>query len=296
MQQDTDKKKEIIIDMSTGDPDDFLSLLLLLGHPEVSVKAVTLTPGNDEQIGLIKKALHWFNLDVPIGAFDINYEKSCVPEWYTQTFGKIKRSRDAYTAPDLLVQIIDPGASLFCGSALNNISAAIKLGQDKNKHPKAKEVFIQGGYAGPELTNALNRPDNLQTKHSENLEKDKKAAWSVIKSKIAPNKYFISENICQDIYYTAETNELLSPLKKHNLSLALIWKAMDRYFKKHRKPKRISKLFAACCTINPEIVKWKEVEIIRKNKGWGSLPSDTTECYISTDYNQQLFEQTLCQY
>ncbi len=61
--------------MGTGDPDDFLALLFLLGHPKVNLKAVTLTPGNAEQIGLIKKALHWFKTDIPIGSSDINYDK-----------------------------------------------------------------------------------------------------------------------------------------------------------------------------------------------------------------------------
>ena len=34
---------DVVWDMETGDPDDFLTLLLLLGHPQVNLKAVTVT-------------------------------------------------------------------------------------------------------------------------------------------------------------------------------------------------------------------------------------------------------------
>lgn len=34
-----------VLDMETSDPDDFLTLLLLLGHPGVALRAVTITPG-----------------------------------------------------------------------------------------------------------------------------------------------------------------------------------------------------------------------------------------------------------
>ncbi|MFB2980068.1 hypothetical protein [Microseira sp. BLCC-F43] len=53
--------------METGDPDDFLTLLLLLGHPAVNLKAVTITPGSPQQIGLVRKALSFFNLDIRAG-------------------------------------------------------------------------------------------------------------------------------------------------------------------------------------------------------------------------------------
>ena len=43
----------VVWDMETSDPDDFLTLLLLIGHPRVNLKAVTVTPGTPDQIGLV---------------------------------------------------------------------------------------------------------------------------------------------------------------------------------------------------------------------------------------------------
>ncbi len=62
---------DVVWDMETSDPDDFLTLLLLLGHPEVNLKAVTVTPGTPAQIGLVNHAIsNLFGLDIPIGAYN----------------------------------------------------------------------------------------------------------------------------------------------------------------------------------------------------------------------------------
>lgn len=43
----------VVWDMETSDPDDFFTLLLLLGHPLVNLKGVTITPGTPEQVGVV---------------------------------------------------------------------------------------------------------------------------------------------------------------------------------------------------------------------------------------------------
>ncbi len=60
---------DIIFDMETDDPDDFITLLMLLGHPDVNLKAVTIFPGSPQQIGFIRRTINkWFDQDIPIGA------------------------------------------------------------------------------------------------------------------------------------------------------------------------------------------------------------------------------------
>ena len=61
MKQETSHvRRPFILDMETQDPDDFLTLVLLLGHPDVNLIAVTITPGSLEQIHLVKQALTLF--------------------------------------------------------------------------------------------------------------------------------------------------------------------------------------------------------------------------------------------
>lgn len=58
---------DLVFDMETDDPDDFLTLLLLLGHPCARLRAVTIVPGSPEQVGLVRAALGWFGVDLPVG-------------------------------------------------------------------------------------------------------------------------------------------------------------------------------------------------------------------------------------
>ena len=86
---------DVIWDMETGDPDDFFTLILLLGHPKVNLKAVTITPGSEDQVGLVRKVLKDFNRDILVGAFNIDHPKQCVSGWYHKVYGAFGTSRDA---------------------------------------------------------------------------------------------------------------------------------------------------------------------------------------------------------
>ena len=44
----------LVWDMETGDPDDFMTMLWLADHPKINLKAVTVTPGSQAQIGLVR--------------------------------------------------------------------------------------------------------------------------------------------------------------------------------------------------------------------------------------------------
>jgi len=50
-----------------GDPDDVISLLVLIGHPSVRLRAVTCYPGGQDQIGFIKYILAKLNMTIPVG-------------------------------------------------------------------------------------------------------------------------------------------------------------------------------------------------------------------------------------
>jgi len=65
------ERMDVIWDMETGDPDDFITLVFLLGHPLVNLLAVTVTPGGADQVGLVRWALKMFEVEdkVRVGSF-----------------------------------------------------------------------------------------------------------------------------------------------------------------------------------------------------------------------------------
>ena len=72
---------DVVFDMETQDPDDFLCLLFLASHPRINLKAVTITPGSREQIGIVRWALCTLGLDgLPVGAGNMDHPKPAVSE------------------------------------------------------------------------------------------------------------------------------------------------------------------------------------------------------------------------
>src|SRR5689334_2259705 len=98
----------VVWDMETSDPDDFLTLLLLLDHPAVELKAVTITPGSTHQVGLVRRALEWFGRkDLPVGATNLAHPKQCVSPWHYTAYGQAPESTDAQPAGELLASVFD---------------------------------------------------------------------------------------------------------------------------------------------------------------------------------------------
>ena len=107
------KKLDVICDMETGDPDDYFMLLLLIGHPAVNLKAVTVTPGAPDQIGLVKKVLDKFDLRIPIGAFNIEHPKQCVSKWYYNVLGKIEPYTKISSGADVICENCDENTTVI---------------------------------------------------------------------------------------------------------------------------------------------------------------------------------------
>ena len=87
---------ELVWDMETGDPDDFLTLLWLADHPRVNLRAVTVTPGSRAQIGVVRWGLRALGRgDVPVGAYNLDHPKDSVSAWHYASFGDIPPSDEA---------------------------------------------------------------------------------------------------------------------------------------------------------------------------------------------------------
>src|SRR5690242_5582227 len=141
---------DVIWDMETSDPDDFLTLLLLLGHPGVRLKAVTVTPGTPEQIGLVRHAItNWFGRDIPLGAYDIKRQKQCVSAWHYNVYGHIPPSTQAEYGPELLLRYCDEQTTLITGAPLKNLGRCLQMVQERHLPDfRLGRLVAQGGFAG----------------------------------------------------------------------------------------------------------------------------------------------------
>lgn len=287
---------DVIWDMETGDPDDFLTLLLLLGHPDVNLKAVTITPGTPDQVGLVRAALAWFGRDIPVGAYNINHDKRCVSWWHYKVYGEIPPSVEAKPAAQVLLEYCDEKTTLVTGAPLKNLGAAIALAEAEGHDFQVGRLVAQGGFAGEGVVareKQLPKFSGMVTCPTYNLNGDPKSALAALNYPGIDTRRFVSKNVCHGVIYELTMHEHVRTVKDKSQSLALIYQGMDAYLSKRPTGKKFHDPLAACCAIDESIGTWAEVELYRKGGKWGARLAPGSGTWIITDYDHDKFVATL---
>ncbi|UJR24521.1 hypothetical protein I4U23_005896 [Adineta vaga] len=291
-----DGRLQIVFDMETGDPDDFVTLLFLLGHPLVYLKAVTIVPGTPDQIGFIRYVLNRFNRnDLPLGVFDMN-AKPALSKFHLKIYENetIEESRNALDGSQVLLTHCNEQTILICGGPLKNVAKAIQTGEFR-----LGRLVAQGGFAGDNIVPKEKRLDKFQgriTCPTFNLNADSIGAQIVLNYNGIKEKYFVSKNVCHGVIYTRETHNQLKKVKDQSQSLEEIYHVMSVYLDRPgKKGKAFHDPLAACCAIDLSIGKWQDVKLYmdKRTKEWGSILSDQPNVKIIVDYNEQKFLSTL---
>lgn len=220
----------VVFDMETHDPDDYITLLLLLGHPKVRLKAVTITPGSPYQVGLVRRTLAAFGVDIPVGAGDLEHPKSCVSSWHEKAYGMIEPSRDAVSAQTLLREICDEQTTLITGAPLKNLREAVN-----DPSFRLGRWVAQGGFAGEGVV-----PEHLQIPQFRgrrsvptfNFNGDPKTALAALEHPGIRLRRLVSKNVCHRVFYDTDFHAALTAHRDATQSLAWIWDGMDVYLQK----------------------------------------------------------------
>ncbi|HWO23728.1 MAG TPA: nucleoside hydrolase [Kofleriaceae bacterium] len=297
----------LVWDMETGDPDDFLTLLLLLDHPRVELLAVTITPGTAEQVGVVRRALAWLGReDVPVGARDLASEKRAVSPWhyeayheaYHEAYGEPAPSRDAEPADELLVRVFGarPHATLLTGGPPKNLGAALALAQARGAPLALGRWVAQGGFAGEGVVppeRQLPKFRGLTTCPSFNLNGAPKVVLAALAAPGIGARRFVSKNVCHGVIYDHAMHERFAAAKDRRRSIALVHHGMEHYLRTREHGKAFHDPLAAACAIDESIGEWAEVELYRERGEWGSRLSPGSGTRIIVGYDHERFVETL---
>lgn len=278
----------VVFDMETSDPDDFLALLLLAGHPAVDLRAVTLVPGTPHQVGLVAWALAKFGLDIPVGGFDPARAVRAVSGWHYRAYGSIPPVSGAVDAPQLLSDICDEATTLISGAPLKNVGAAIR----SDSSLTLGRLVVQGGFAG---TGVVAEPDQLpkfrgrRTFPSYNLDGDRTSVTAVLAHNRIGTRRFVSKNVAHGVVYDAVMHARLADAARDHLSIQLIRQGMEVYLERRPEGKKLHDPLACCCAIDESVAGWTEVELYRDEEGWGARPRTGSRTFITTSYDPERF-------
>ena len=275
------KKINVLLDMETGDPDDVITLCLLLEHSRINLRAVTVMPGTDEQIGLVKLILKEAGLDIPVGGTRPGYPKNCVSSFYYKWFPKIEPER----ADDEGYKIIEntlakyPDLVFLTGAPLKNFEE-VRFGSMVNRW------VAQGGFAGDNIV-----PEHLRLEKFEgrtscptfNFNGAPATALKLLASRRIKQRHLVSKNVCHGVIYDREMHEQFLPYRTKSLGLNYVCKGMDLYLKKHPKGKKFHDPLAAAVLIEPSTCTFAEVQLFRTRGEWGANLSEGSNTFISID-------------
>ncbi|MFT5680241.1 MAG: inosine-uridine nucleoside N-ribohydrolase [Myxococcota bacterium] len=303
---------DIVWDMETGDPDDFLTLLFLAGHPDVTLRAVTVTPGGADQIAVVRWALAALELpDVVVGGFtppreqeELDRERKGqvldrVSGWHWRAYD-IPKVRDYDVLPgwEVLRDHLGEGVTLVTGGPLKNIGALLSEPGDA---PLGR-LFAQGGFAGDNIVppqRRLAKFDGMLTCPTFNLNGAPQAALAAAVSPRFSQRRFISKNVCHGVYYDPQLHQTVAaaiavmPESRHRRSLSLIWQGMAEYLRRKSGGKKFHDPLAAACALDPGLAEWAEVELYRERGKWGAKAAPGSGTWIITGYRRERFIEVL---
>lgn len=287
--------KNVIFDMETQDPDDFLTLCWLTANPEVNLVGVTITPGTQEQVGFVREILYQCNVSsLVIGSFDSARESGCVSAFHYNVipgpkFG-IADGSGADVIHDCLIKY--PNATLLTGGPLKNLHQFLKTYPDM----VVQHLVAQGGFAGDSLVTPENRLQKFagrETCPTFNFNGDPQGALLALESKNILKRTLVSKNVCHGIVYDQAFHEAFAIHKNGKAGMKMIYKTMEAYLQRHPKGKMLHDPLAACVMMNPkEICAFEEVEVYRSKGEWGSRRAVNTNTKISVSVDPVKFKQT----
>jgi inosine-uridine nucleoside N-ribohydrolase len=195
----------VIFDMETGDPDDLITLLLLLNNPEVNLKGITCYQGSPIQIGLIHHVLKKANrLDIPVGGWN-TVEPASLNTYYDTTIGQWQTKEAQLTPVEVFEKVMADDVLVLTGAPLTNL----KLVLENLPELVIPEMVTQGGFIGTLVPEAfqLKKFKGKTAFRTYNPELDLQAFEAVNNSPQIQHLTYVTKDLCHGFCYTAQLHE-----------------------------------------------------------------------------------------
>ena len=300
--------QQVVFEMETSDPDDFMTLLWLADHPALDLVAVLVTPGSRDQCQLVRWALDRCGRQAtPIGALhgpawwaSADGRKARVSGFHYKVYGEAIREHpvgEVAPGPELLVSILGRARpTVLVGSAPKNIGAAFRI----DGAISLDRWVQQGGFAGDNLVaSPLEKFRGRLTCPSFNPGGAPKETLELLASPRIAWRLFVSKNVCHGVVWTRAMHAALEARIAGRLAgprrvgQATMIAALDRYLVDKGVGKAMHDLVAAACVADEGVCERAEVEVYRERGEWGARAAEGTRTFISIGFDEGRFLDVL---
>lgn len=284
--------RRIVFDMETADPDDVFTLCVLATHPWAELAAVTVAPGSDEQVGVVKNVLRRLGVDVPVGAFRPGSAPNAVSGFHRKWLGNVRaQEADAEGWQLLKEELAKPGTTLLTGGPLKNPGALTEADPD---FPIERWV-AQGGFAGDSVVppeQRLAKFEGRETCGTFNFNGAPEAALRMLASPRVRERLLVSKNVCHGLVYDAAMHAETAA-RRLTPGMALVRQGMEVYLRRRPGGKAFHDPLAATVALDESVCGFREVEVYRERAEWGSRPASATGTRISVSLDRARFLDVL---
>ena len=284
----------VAFDMETSDPDDVFTLCILATHPRVELLSVTVTPGSDEQVGVVRHVLGLLGRSsVPVGGSTASNPKH-VSEFHRKWLGDVPPARPDGSGPDVLAEALRrrPDAVLLTGAPLKNPGAMLKAHQDV----RMSAWVAQGGFAGDSVVPPEHRLEKFagrETCPTFNFNGAPAFAKDMLASDRIGGRWLVSKNVCHGVVYDAEFHSRVGALSRRTPGMRLVHEGMSVYLAGRPEGKAFHDPLAAAVALDRGVCGFREVEVYRERGDWGSRLSPGTGTWIAVSVDMDRFFSTL---
>lgn len=245
----------VLFDMETGDPDDLITLLMLIANPDVQLRGITCWQGSPIQIGLIHHVLNLANLSIPVGGLNQDEPKE-LSAYYRDTVGSWSVALATQTPTQVISQALRyyPDTHILTGAPLTNLGDFLS-----SQSQAIASMTTQGGYLGSLVANPLEKFKGKKAIRTYNLTNDTYAFNQVNYSEQIFKLTFVTKDLCHGFMYTPEIHKTIS--FGSSLVQQLLKSCLERYAVAG-KSKAMHDPLAMLYMLYPEIGQTKQIEMI----------------------------------
>lgn len=282
----------LVIETDIGhDPDDFFTICYLAAIG-VKIRAISIVPGDTDQIAFARFVCERLGLDIPIGASKTSTKLSSGGVHHN-LLKKHNKSLESFVDLTGAEAIAEATSNYDCEFLA--IGPATNVGNYLKTFCKSIDrLTMQGGFA----PYSLHKPElicdkfiDLETVPTFNMNGDRKAVDLILDSNIC-HRQFVGKNVCHTVLYNAEKHSRFK--WNDHPAVELFKEGMDIYLDKHPE-KKFHDPVAAVCHVHPEIATWFRGVPTKAGAGWTTTPKDNGD-YVCVEINHEKFWDYLCEF
>jgi pyrimidine-specific ribonucleoside hydrolase len=274
---------DLIVETDLGhDPDDFFTLCYLAGVG-VRLRAITVVPGDRDQLAVARMLVKLLGLDIPVGASKPDSRKCSSGGMHHELLDRFAFPREAsHDGPGHEVIAATLAKHSACEFLVIGPCTSTARYLSRPDAVVPRRLTMQGGFLGYNLYTPKVRLPQFEGKTwmpTFNLNGDRKGAEVLLKAPI-PDRRFVGKNVCHTLLYDRAMHVMMPAADPDRLATVLFMEGMQSYLK-HHEEKKWHDPAAAACHLHPEIGTWLRGRVTKVDAGWGTVADESGDLILA---------------